>query len=144
MTLQWRISKTLCKPCIAAIAGLSIKIRPRSYKTIVGILTFMSRKNSLLGSSEPNNATFLNILYLLAFIISCSAELSMEKVLYPRRQTSSVKNENCRNCKECTESHFVWIYKRLPSSIFFKKFYMWYTVELQWLEHWWLDYHKGW
>ena len=49
---------------------------------------------------------FLIFLHLRAFEISCSAELSMEKVLYPRGQTSSAKNENCRNCKERIEGHF--------------------------------------
>ena len=50
--------------------------------TIVGILTFMSRKNSTLGLYEPQKkAEFLDILYLCAFKISCSIELSMKKVL---------------------------------------------------------------
>ena len=31
--------------------------------TIVGILTFMSRKNSILGLSEPAKAEFLDIFY---------------------------------------------------------------------------------
>ena len=47
---------------------------------IVGILTFMSRKNSILGLSEPKNAEFLDI-FICAIKISCSAELSMEKNL---------------------------------------------------------------
>ena len=50
---------------------------------IVGILTFMSRKNSILGLPEPKKAEFLDIfytLYLWVFKISWSAELSMEKV----------------------------------------------------------------
>ena len=34
--------------------------------TIVGILTFMSRKNSTLGLSEPKKAEFLNV-----FVIMC-------------------------------------------------------------------------
>ena len=50
--------------------------------TIVGILTFMSRKNSTLGLSESEKAEFLDIfLYLSAFKISYSIELSMKKVL---------------------------------------------------------------
>ena len=52
--------------------------------TIVGILTFMSRKNSILGLSESEKKTELNFLiflYLWAFKISCSVELSMKKVL---------------------------------------------------------------
>ena len=49
--------------------------------TIVGILTFMSRKNSILSVSESEKAEFLNILYLQAFKISGSTELSIKKVL---------------------------------------------------------------
>ena len=48
--------------------------------TVVGILTFMSGKNSILGLSElkkkPNFSIFL---YLCAFKISCLIELSMKK-----------------------------------------------------------------
>ena len=48
--------------------------------TIVGILTFISRKNSIIGLSEPEKKLkFLVFLYLCTFNISCSAELSMEK-----------------------------------------------------------------
>ena len=75
-------------------------IRPRGYKTffmlnsteyeifllinvkmstIVGILTFMSGKNSILGLSEPKKQNFLIFLYLWAIKISCSVE--HEKVL---------------------------------------------------------------
>ena len=44
--------------------------------TIVGILTFMSRQNSILGLSYPEKkVNFLILLYLWAFKISCSAEL---------------------------------------------------------------------
>ena len=50
--------------------------------TIVGILTFMSGKNSILGLSEPKKLNFLDILYLRAFKSSCSTELSMKKKLY--------------------------------------------------------------
>ena len=49
--------------------------------TIVGILTFRSGKNSILGLSEPKKNNFLDFLYLCAFKISCSIELSMKKVL---------------------------------------------------------------
>ena len=50
--------------------------------TIVGILTLMSRKKSILGLSEPEKKmNFTTFLYLCAFKISCSAEFSMEKVL---------------------------------------------------------------
>ena len=50
--------------------------------SVVGILTFMSRKNSITGLSElVKKVNFLIFLYLCAFKISCSAELSMEKVL---------------------------------------------------------------
>ena len=34
--------------------------------TIVGILTFMSRKNSILGLSESENAEFLDIFILMS------------------------------------------------------------------------------
>ena len=34
--------------------------------TIVGILTFMNRKNSILGLSEPKNAEFLDIFILMS------------------------------------------------------------------------------
>ena len=34
--------------------------------TIVGILTFMSRKNSILSLSEPENAEFLDIFILMS------------------------------------------------------------------------------
>ena len=54
--------------------------------TIVGILTFMSGKNSILGLSEPKKSRFSGYLYLCAFKISCSIELSMKNVLYPRGQ----------------------------------------------------------
>ena len=44
--------------------------------TIVGILSFMSRKNSILCFSEAEKMlNFLIFLYLCAFKISCSAEL---------------------------------------------------------------------
>ena len=39
--------------------------------TDIGILTFISRQNSLLGLSEPAHNTFLKFLYLLAFKSSC-------------------------------------------------------------------------
>ena len=48
--------------------------------TIVGILTFVSGKNSVIGLSEPKKLNFLMFLYLGAF----KFELSMKKVLYPR------------------------------------------------------------
>ena len=49
--------------------------------TIVGILTFISRENSIIGLSEhAKKMNFLMFLYLGAFKISCSAELSMGKV----------------------------------------------------------------
>ena len=41
----------------------------------------MSGKNSIIGLSEPKKAEFLDILYLWAFKILCSTELSMEKNL---------------------------------------------------------------
>ena len=49
--------------------------------TVVGILIFMSTKNSILCLSElkKKNTDFMVFLYLWAFKISCSAELSMKK-----------------------------------------------------------------
>ena len=45
--------------------------------TIVGILTFMSRKNNILGLSEPKKKpNFVVFLYLRAFKISCLTEKS--------------------------------------------------------------------
>ena len=42
----------------------------------------MSGENSILGLSEPKkNPNFLIFLYLSAFKIACSIELSMKKVL---------------------------------------------------------------
>ena len=52
--------------------------------TIVGILAFISRKNSILGLLESKKLLFLAFLYLIAFKISCSSELSMKNVIYPR------------------------------------------------------------
>ena len=47
--------------------------------TTVGILTFMSQKNSIIILSEPGKKLiFLIFFYLSAFKISCSAELSMK------------------------------------------------------------------
>ena len=47
--------------------------------TVVGILTCMSRKNSILGFFEPEKKlNFFKFLYLGVFKIPCSAELSME------------------------------------------------------------------
>ena len=49
--------------------------------TDVGILTFMSRSNSILCLIGPEGAEFLDIFILIrAFKLSCSFELSMEKV----------------------------------------------------------------
>ena len=48
--------------------------------TIVGILTFMSRKNSIFGLYESEKKlNFLIFLYLWAFKISCSTELGIKK-----------------------------------------------------------------
>ena len=46
--------------------------------TIVGILTFTIRKNSILGLSEPEKADFFYIFVLMRIKNSCSAELSMK------------------------------------------------------------------
>ena len=47
--------------------------------TVVGILTFMSRKNSIVGLSEPEKAEFLDIFILMSIKTSCLANLSMKK-----------------------------------------------------------------
>ena len=49
--------------------------------TTVGILTFMSRKNSILGLCDPEKMNFLIFLYIRAFKISCSEELSMKRFI---------------------------------------------------------------
>ena len=50
--------------------------------TIVGILTFMNGKNSILGLSEPKKKPNFLIFYPYEhFKILCSTELSMKKVL---------------------------------------------------------------
>ena len=54
--------------------------------TIFGIETFICRKNSILGLSEPEQKiplNFLIFLYLRAFKISCSAKLSTKKFYNP-------------------------------------------------------------
>ena len=57
-------------------------LRNVNMSIVVGILTFMSRKNSILGLSEPEKRLiFLIFLYLRAFKVSCLAELTMENVL---------------------------------------------------------------
>ena len=48
--------------------------------TIVGILIFMSEKNSILGLSEPKKAEFLDIFYTYEHLkFSCLTQLSMKK-----------------------------------------------------------------
>ena len=47
--------------------------------TDVGMSTFMSGENSILGLSEPKKPNLLIFSYLRAFKISCSTELSMKK-----------------------------------------------------------------
>ena len=42
--------------------------------TLVGILTFMSRKNSILGLSEPKRAEFLDIFILIKYFMLNSVE----------------------------------------------------------------------
>ena len=49
--------------------------------TVVGIFNILGGKNNILGLSEPKKQNFLIFLYVWAFKISYSAELSMEKVL---------------------------------------------------------------
>ena len=47
--------------------------------TIVGILTFMRGKNSILDLYEPKKPNFLIFIYLLTFKSSCSTEMSTKK-----------------------------------------------------------------
>ena len=54
--------------------------------TIVGILTFMSGKNSILAYLSLKKAEFLDSFILMSFKPLCSTELSMKKVLQPRGQ----------------------------------------------------------
>ena len=54
----------------------------RVNKQIVGIVTFMIRKKSILGLSELEKLNFLILLYLRPFKISCSADLSMKNKYY--------------------------------------------------------------
>ena len=48
--------------------------------TVVGILTFMNRKNSILGLSEPKKAEFLDIFYTYEHF-KFHAQLEHKKVL---------------------------------------------------------------
>ena len=69
------MKKKSCSTQLSMIFFLFINVK---MPTIVGILIFMSRNNCILGLSETEkNADFLYCLYLRAFKISCSAELSM-------------------------------------------------------------------
>ena len=78
------IKKFSCSTQLRMKIFLLLKIK---ISTIVGILTFMSRKISILCFSEPEKMlNFLIFLYLPAFKILCSAELSMKIFLYPRAQ----------------------------------------------------------
>ena len=49
--------------------------------TIVGILTFMSGKNGILGLSEPINAEFLDIFILICIYNFMLNSVEHEKVL---------------------------------------------------------------
>ena len=54
---------------ISCSTQLSMKfslLRNVKMPTIVGTLTFISRKNSILGFSEPENAEFLDIFILVS------------------------------------------------------------------------------
>ena len=58
--------------------------------TVVSILTFMNRKNSIIRLSEPKNAEFLAIFILMSdFYTSSSAELSMKKGFITSRPGSN-------------------------------------------------------
>ena len=60
-------------------------------QTIVCTLTFMSRKNSILGFLSLKKAEFLDILYLGVLKNSCLTELSRNIVLLPLGQGPSVQ-----------------------------------------------------
>ena len=65
--------------------------------TIVGILTFMSRKNSILGLSEPENAEFLDIDKLFSFsacMIYCFEHVFV--CVYHRLQRVFVMVQSCK------------------------------------------------
>ena len=67
----------LCSTQLSTKFSLLINVK---MPTFVGILTFVNRKNSILGSSEPEKCwIFLLFSYLWAFKISCSPELSKKK-----------------------------------------------------------------
>ena len=70
-----------CSTQLSTIFFLLINVK---MPTGVGILTFMSGKNSILGLSEPKKSDFFYIFMLKSILISCSIELSMKKVLLPR------------------------------------------------------------
>ena len=54
-------------PCSTQLSMKFFFLITVKMSTFVGILTFMSRKNSILGLSEPEKAEFLNIFILLNF-----------------------------------------------------------------------------
>ena len=73
------IKKFSCSTQVSMKFFLLINVK---MPTTDGILTFMRRKNSILGLSEPETKLhFFVFLYIWAFKISCSAEVRMEKVL---------------------------------------------------------------
>ena len=73
--------KYSCSTQLSMKFFLLMNVKMPTIVTVVGILTFMSGKNNILGLSEHGKAEFLDFLYLRAFKISCSAMLSIRKVL---------------------------------------------------------------
>ena len=73
-----QLSMFSCSTQLSMKCFLLINVR---MPTIVGILTFMSRKNSIICLFEPEMLNFLTFSYLGALKFSCSAELSMKIVL---------------------------------------------------------------
>ena len=60
------------KSCSTQLSTTFFLLRNVKMSTIVCILTFMSRKNSILGLSEPKIAEFLNIFILISIIFMLS------------------------------------------------------------------------
>ena len=66
-------------PCSAQLSMKFFLLINVKMPTIVGFLTFMSWKNNIISLPEPEKKLiYLKFLYLFAFKISCSAELSMK------------------------------------------------------------------
>ena len=65
--------------CSTQLSMKFILLKNVKMPTIVGILTNMNRKNSILGQSEPEHVDFLDIFIHMSNYFLCSIELSMKK-----------------------------------------------------------------